>query len=404
MKRPSRSHPPIRHRPPNRRGPSFKDEMVAALREDREAENAKHGFFQRSAKRLRESWLVVGLEALGLIGLLFGVGLLVYDLREREAERTARAWQLLTTHAPGNSGKREALEYLNSEYGCLDIWRLVVKPNREDVNLWRGKTLTLLDTEALYIGLHAYSFETRCWKARTPLNGIDLSKDTHSDAVFLQETDLSGANLDRANLSGANLWGANLSNTRLFDANLSGAYLRETDLFGAELWGIDLIDADLQNANLSSSDLRRANLSDAEIWGADLSGAVLYDANLSSAKLHSSNLSGADLRWTNLTGADLRWTNLTGANLRWANLTGASLRLANLTGADLKEVTVDAETDLNTVWAYADDPPREMPDALASQLTLRQRGEDWDTFVSRMIETRPELGWTERDKRHNPDD
>ena len=36
------------------------------------------------------------------------------ELRYWHEERTARAWQLLTTPAPGNSGKGEALEYLNS--------------------------------------------------------------------------------------------------------------------------------------------------------------------------------------------------------------------------------------------------------------------------------------------------
>lgn len=35
------------------------------------------------------------------------------DLEDRMEERSVEAWQLLTTKASGNSGKREALEYLN---------------------------------------------------------------------------------------------------------------------------------------------------------------------------------------------------------------------------------------------------------------------------------------------------
>ena len=45
------------------------------------------------------------------------------ELGDRQEERTARAWQLLTTKAPGNSGKIEALEYLNSQSPWLfRIW------------------------------------------------------------------------------------------------------------------------------------------------------------------------------------------------------------------------------------------------------------------------------------------
>jgi hypothetical protein len=176
------------------------------------------------------------------------------DFRDRVDERRVRAWQLLKTEALGNSGKREALEYLNKEDGL-------------------------------------FCFGARCLLTLQPqtwLAGLDLSSKTfepREEGVFLNRVQLPGAQLERANLRGASLSGANLSN-----ANLSNANLVE--------------------ANLSNSDLSGANLSGAGLPGADLSGANLTGANLRDAWVPQANLDGADLR-----NADLRGANLSGANL-----------------------------------------------------------------------------------------
>lgn len=62
-------------------------------------------------------------EPLAIIIAVFALLFQIYQLREqshewqqekmaRQEERIARAWQLLTTRAPGNSGKVQALEFL----------------------------------------------------------------------------------------------------------------------------------------------------------------------------------------------------------------------------------------------------------------------------------------------------
>ena len=89
-----------------------------------------------------------------------------FDYSDKVEERTVRAWQLLTTKAPGNSGKKAALQYLNSKYG----WCLL-----------------------------------RACKRRVPLIGIDLSIDGDNTGAYLLGVDLRDANLLRANLSGADL-------------------------------------------------------------------------------------------------------------------------------------------------------------------------------------------------------
>ena len=151
--------------------------------------------------------------------------------------------------------------------------------------------------------------------------------------------------------------------------------------------------ADLGNANLSGAKLSRANLSGAILEGAKLSGAKLSRANLSGAVLISANLSGANLGGANLSGAVLATANLSGANLYSANLSGAALVTTNLTGARLPEVILDDEIIVHGIWAYADTPPRNMPEAIARRLLgSRKRGEDWKAFINRMKETRPEPG------------
>jgi hypothetical protein len=304
--------------------------------------------WQRRAQWLRNHPLVVIMETAGLVGLIFAVGLFAYELRERQDERVARAWQLLTTPAPGNSGKREALEYLNNQYGCLPF----------------GLSLPTIG---------------KCWKNRTSLRGIDLSAETHGGMVYLGEIDLSGAILVRANLSGADF----------YETNLSGAILREASLSRADLFA----------ANLSGANLNTANLSGAKLFETNLSGAVLSRrANLFRAEFYDANLSGANLNTADLSGANLWDTNLSSANLWGANLSGA-----NLSGANLKNAELDEKTRLSRVWADENNSPENMPDAIAGTIVYRKKGEPWPDFVDRIIRERPDLGWTEDTKYDSPD-
>ena len=136
------------------------------------------------AVRKRQHWITLAMA------LFVGLGSVPFwvQIRDRVGERMDRAWHLLQTKAPGNTGKIEALEYLNQKDGlcfggsCL----LVIKP-------------------------------------RTPLVGIDLASSGDGPGVYLANVELPGADLSGANLSGAILRGANLSGAILVEANLSGA-------------------------------------------------------------------------------------------------------------------------------------------------------------------------------------
>ena len=63
-----------------------------------------------------EGWSVARfIKAIEPAVILIAIVAFAIELGDRQEERSARAWQLLTARAPGNSGKIQALEYLNKE-------------------------------------------------------------------------------------------------------------------------------------------------------------------------------------------------------------------------------------------------------------------------------------------------
>ena len=106
-----------------------------------------------------------------------------WTLMEVKEERRVRAWQVLTTTADGNSGKIDALEYLN------------------------GNSL---------------------FGEKQPLVGLDLGREAYSDyGVYLKGVDLSGAILTDTSFRGANLEGANFEGAELDGVNFASAKLIE---------------------------------------------------------------------------------------------------------------------------------------------------------------------------------
>jgi hypothetical protein len=172
----------------------------------------KRSWLHRFADWLNDWHVTRIFQAVGAFFIVFAVIGFFYDYQDRKQNRLVAAWQLVTTKAPGNSGKIAALEYLNNN----------------------GKSLS----------------------------GIDLSIDPKSNnaGVFLKKIQLPHAKLAQASLQGA----------YLFDANLYYA-----DLFHAHLEGANLGIANLRHANLEGAKLQRANLTSAELHSADFKGANL---------------------------------------------------------------------------------------------------------------------------------
>ncbi|MEJ8474472.1 pentapeptide repeat-containing protein [Roseibium algae] len=132
--------------------------------------------------------------------------------------------------------------------------------------------------------------------------------------------------------------------------------------------------ADLSEANLSRARLVKGNLSSANLNGTNLYGAIFVNVNLSFATIWHSNLSQAHLPDANLSGAEL-----------WGGtLFNTDLFFADLSKTDLAEIKLNTKTKISNVFAYSDQPPKNMPDQIAKAITYRLPGEDMNVFQSRI--------------------
>ena len=238
------------------------------------------------------------IKAIEPLAILIAIFAFTIEMSDRREERTARAWQLVTTKASGNSGKIEALEYLNSQ---SSEWLL---------------------------GWWPYA------KERTPLSGIDLTPPA-----------LAAQWKDKDEIERTVDWRKCPDRTYLFNVKLPDA---------------EMSDAKLPCANLIFAIVRRANLRKANLSGADLFGANLNEARLDEAKLIGASFIGAVLRGAMFFVADLRGADLSGADLTGANLRKADLSGTDLTGADFKHAKGGA--DLSGSCADPVDPPINLPD------------------------------------------
>ena len=131
-------------------------------------------------------------------GILIAVIALVMAMIDFEEDRTARAWQLLASDAPGNSGKIWALEHLGRARHCAD-WIP-----------WFG---------LLPEGWQDFVSSRDC-DPRAPLHGIDLSSGDEGPSTYLREVRLEGASIRGADLARADLLYANLAGAQISQTNL----------------------------------------------------------------------------------------------------------------------------------------------------------------------------------------
>ena len=134
------------------------------------------------------------LEGIGIIAAIFGLVLQYQSLQE---QKILGAWQLITTKASGNSGKIQALQFLNSK--------------------------------------------------GVPLVGVDLSN------AYLRGVNLKGANLQGVNFTNANLNDANFEGADLQGATFEGAILKKAIFANAMLEFANFKGANLTDANFASA-------------------------------------------------------------------------------------------------------------------------------------------------------
>lgn len=204
--------------------------------------------FKRGAVRLEESALFMYLRAFSRAGIiLIALGFFL-DLDDRQAATEFRAWQTLSSSAPGNIGKADAMEYLVSV----------------------GEVLDRTEARSAYL-------------ANAKIKGVSLS---YAD---LSNSDLTGGDLREAVMIESRLDGAVLPGAR-FD----GAILDELKAHGANFIGSSMVGVSANGADFSAASLDATDLTVADFGYADLSEATLTGAMLSGASLRMTNISGAD--------------------------------------------------------------------------------------------------------------
>ncbi len=165
------------------------------------------------------------LEILRLLGnttVLIAVIVFITEEPKRRNTATREAWQVINTASgkSGNGGRKEALEFLNSEPG-RNPW-LWLKWERQSLGGLEAPRARLYQVK-----LHNADL------AGANLEEADLSE-SKLQRVYLWEANLRKANLTEADLRGSDLSRANLSGANLANANLEGAKLEKTNLQGAK--------------------------------------------------------------------------------------------------------------------------------------------------------------------------
>ena len=191
------------------------------------------------------------LEILGILGNITIVIALISFIATEKQRRNAeiyQAWQVITAayNQPGSGGRKEALEFLNSEPRRFPLFWLK----------WQKQSLAGISAPQAYL-----------YK------------------INLEEANLGSANLQKANLGSANLQKVNLESANLQEANLGNANLQKVNLESANLQEANLRQADLQEANLGSAKLQEAKLGAVKLQNANLDFADLQEADLFRANL-----------------------------------------------------------------------------------------------------------------------
>lgn len=289
---------------------------------------------------LQASFLTRLLTLIGPYAIILGVSGFLLDLDNMTLNRQATAWGLLTRDAPGNSGKIDALEYLNSHHPLAvpnpRRWGLPLGPQAPDDGLPFPKDWVLIANYGPF-------------KTRTPLSGIDLSRARDAATgrwleapTYLRGVDLSDGLVRAANFAGADLYRARFARADLSFADLSGTQLFRADFTKATLFRADLSKAILERTSFSLANMALARLEDARALQTDFTGANLEDARFAGAYLDRAKLVNATL-----VGADFARASLATADLRGADLAHAKLADAlGLTQALLASTCTDAQTTL----------------------------------------------------------
>ena len=186
------------------------------MQQDQKWYRALYAFWQKNERVIWRGLEFVGLIT-AIIALVVGIFAWIETRKSNELareaiddSRIAQSWQIVTTRAPGSSGKKQALERLYAS----------------------GESLQGVDLSCQTMG--GWDDEKQKCVSPTNLQGVNLAKTEERIRANLSHVNFSYADMLVADLTGADMWGANLTGADMWAANLTGVVFCHDPLGCAE--------------------------------------------------------------------------------------------------------------------------------------------------------------------------
>lgn len=246
------------------------------------------------------------LETTALAAAVVGLVLSAYAIHNTheviQEEREARAWQILATKTPGNSGKGAAIETLakaGADLRAIDISCEALGGDWHDYSAFDFSN-----------PFNFYSFDdpkTEPCQRHTILQGIDVSAKTLGKSFKLSKSNFSGVRIVEGDFGGADLSWSDFSGSEISESSFKGA---NTQVF------------DASRSHWRHVDLSRLSPSGGMNWGfMNFNQSAWYGVNASDARLTNSCFlntlissgyqedNGEPSGWdTSFRNSDLSWT------------------------------------------------------------------------------------------------
>lgn len=315
--------------------------ILAAIKNKEWERQPRLGFLSRALNSLSNPPAVGVLNALTVLGLV--IGLLAYwtDLSSQRESRTFNAWQLLAMKQAGGFGRREAIEFLNTQ-DCFGGGA--------------GQTSDLLFTS---IGIE---YTPRCWLGwdgsglltnstgnQIGLSGLKLVDDPGEVGVQLpylrfirgriSASELAYTNLGDSVLDGTFIYNVNFSSSNFAYASMRHMYNQITrfdcgTFLGAKANNSTFVSASFDNIAGQEASFEGSSFEDASFKNAGLQRSSFSGASFQKASFEDARMSGSRMSNTRFVG-DVSFAR---ADLEGATITTATDENDHLTDEERKEL------------------------------------------------------------------
>lgn len=303
--------------------------------------------FSSSLWRLTERVVLI----FSIIAFLLGIYIFKEEASERKRSAINTAWSNISTPSGGNSGKREAVEYLVSQ--GVDLWGLDLSCQKMNAG-WDDER-KFCSTPVTLIGLQFSDPNKRSdaheWLCNYQQKGKLRFQETKS-VEQIQRANFSGANLTCSSFRGVDAIFSNFSGAIASLSDFSGADLRSTDFSSAELYGSNFSDS-----QLSYSDFSKTKIEDAVIELAE-------EKHILRPNFSAANLSGANFKNASIVGSIFRNSNLRKVNFTSAIVLAVDFKDSNLSGANFVDAEYIDGANFSGAWAWSDEPPIGLPESI----------------------------------------